>query len=138
MAIFREYESRGKDRSAEDCRRHRGLVEESIKENIGNIISEESIIGCSGNKKIRIPIRGIKEYSFIYGKNKRGAAHGDGDERRGDVVGEVQEGKNFGHGGAGDWDGDEIYETEIRWPLKRGGGPPCFFKDHPANKRSSS
>lgn len=113
MAIFREYESRGKDRSAEDCRRHRELVEESIKENIGNIISEESIIGCSGNKKIRIPIRGIKEYSFIYGKNKRSAAHGDGDERRGDVVGEVQEGKNFGHGGAGDWDGDEIYETEI-------------------------
>ena len=45
MAIFREYESRGKDRSAEDCRRHRELVEESIKENIGNIISEESIIG---------------------------------------------------------------------------------------------
>ncbi|NLV35114.1 MAG: YeaH/YhbH family protein [Clostridiaceae bacterium] len=113
MAIFREYESHGKERSAEDRRRHKELVEESIKENIGNIISEESIIGCSGNKKIRIPVKGIKEYSFIYGKNKRGVAQGDGDERRGDVVGDAQEGRNFGHGGAGDWDGDEIYETEI-------------------------
>ncbi len=113
MAIFREYEFHGKERSAEDRRRHRELVEDSIKENIGSIITQESIIGCNGNKKIVIHIRGIKEYSFIYGKNKRGAAHGDGDERRGDVVGDAQEGKNYGHGGAGDWDGDEIYETEI-------------------------
>ncbi len=113
MAIFREYESHGKERSAEDRRRHRELVEESIKENISSIIMQESIIGCSGNKKIMIPIRGVREYSFIYGKNKRGVAQGDGDERCGDVVGDAQEGRNYGHGGADDWDGDEIYETEI-------------------------
>jgi len=113
MAIIREYDTGGRERSAEDRRRHKELVEESIKKNIGNIISEESIIGQSGNKKIKIPVRGIKEYSFIYGKNKRGAAAGDGEERRGDVVGEDAEGKDYGHGGAGDQEGEEIYETEI-------------------------
>lgn len=113
MAIFREFDAGRSERSAEDRRRHKELVEESIKKNIGNIISEESIIGQSGSKKIKIPVRGIKEYSFIYGKNKKGAASGDGDEKRGDVVGEDEEGKNYGHGGAGDKEGEDVYETEI-------------------------
>jgi len=113
MAIFRDYDSGGRERSSEDRRRHKELVGESIKKNIGSIISEESIIGQSGRKKIKIPVRGIKEYSFIYGKNTKGAATGDGDEKRGDVVGEDVEGRNFGHGGAGDQEGEDIYETEI-------------------------
>ena len=113
MAIIKEYDPGGRERSSEDRRRHKELVEESIKKNIGNIISEESIIGQSGQKKIKIPVKGIKEYSFIYGTNKRGAATGDGDEKRGDVVGEEAEGKNYGHGGAGDQEGEDIYETEI-------------------------
>ena len=113
MAIIREYDTSGRERTAEDRRRHKELIEESIRKNIGSIISEESIIGQNGNKKIKIPVKGIKEYSFIYGKNKRGAAAGDGDERRGDVVGEDAEGKDYGHGGAGDQEGEEIYETEI-------------------------
>jgi uncharacterized protein len=113
MAIFRDYDPGSGDRSAEDRRRHKELVEGSIKKNIGNIIAEESIIGQSGNKKIKIPIRGIREYSFIYGKNTKGAASGDGDEKRGDVAGEDLEGKNTGTGGAGDKEGEDIYETEI-------------------------
>ncbi|HOP75675.1 MAG TPA: DUF444 family protein, partial [Bacillota bacterium] len=71
MAVFRE-SSGDSGRAAEDRRRHRQLVEESIKKNVGKIISEESIIGHSGNKKIKIPIRGLKEYQFIYGKNQPG------------------------------------------------------------------
>lgn len=84
-----------------------------LKKNIGNIIAEESIIGQSGNKKIKIPVKGIKEYSFIYGKYTRGTASGDGDEKRGDVVGEDTEGKGDGQSGAGDMEGEDIYETEI-------------------------
>jgi sporulation protein YhbH len=113
MAIFRDCGQGGRERSSEDRRRHRELVEESIRNNIGGIISEESIIGQSGSKKIKIPIRGVKEYSFVFGKNKRGAATGDGDEKRGDIVGEEEEGKNNGHGRAGCVEGEEIYETEI-------------------------
>lgn len=53
MAIFRDCSNIGKDRSAEDRRRHRELVEESIKKNLGNIIAEQSIIGKSKDKKLR-------------------------------------------------------------------------------------
>ena len=112
MAIFRENNSGGRDRSAEDRRRHRELVEESIKKNLGNIIAEESIIGKSRDKKIKIPIRGIKEFQFVYGKNKPGVGSGNGNEKRGDKFsGEAQNGN--GKGKAGNQEGEEIYETEI-------------------------
>ncbi len=112
MTIFRECNNDGRDRSAEDRRRHKELIEESIKKNLGNIIAEESIIGKSKDKKIKIPIKGIKEYQFIYGRNKPGVGVGDGSEKRGDKFqGEAQ--NNTGKGKAGNQEGDEVYETEI-------------------------
>ncbi|MFZ5989905.1 MAG: sporulation protein YhbH [Bacillota bacterium] len=114
MAIFREFVNSGKDRSAEDKRRHRELVEESIKKNIGNIIAEESIIGQSKDKKVKIPIKGIKEYQFVYGKNGPSAGSGDGSEKRGDKIGEEKAGKKGqGDGQAGNQEGEDIYETEV-------------------------
>lgn len=112
MAIFRE-SAGDSGRAAEDRRRHRQLVEQSIKKNIGQIIAEESIIGQSGSKKIKIPIRSLKEYQFVYGKNKPGVGTGTGDEQRGDVI--SRNGKNGGKGsqGAGNEPGEDIYETEI-------------------------
>jgi sporulation protein YhbH len=111
VAIFREFDSRGRDRSAEDRRRHRELVEDSIKKNIGNIIAEESIIGRSKDRKIKVPIKGIKEYQFIYGKNQKGTGSGTGDEKRGDKIGQEQMEK--GKEKAGNQEGEDIYETEI-------------------------
>lgn len=55
MAIFREFDNRGRDRSGEDRRRHQELVEDAIKRNIKDIVAEESIIGQSKNKKLRFP-----------------------------------------------------------------------------------
>ncbi len=88
MAIFRDQAENHveHDRSIEDRRRHRQLVEKSIKENLGDILSEESIIGETKNKKYKIPIRGIKEYQFIYGANNKGVTTGTGEERRGDRI----------------------------------------------------
>ncbi len=114
MAIFKDAANVGKDRSTEDRRRHRELVEDSIKKNLGNIIAEESIIGQNKDKKIKIPIRGVKEYQFIYGKNVPGVASGDGTEKRGDRIGEDKPGqKGKGLGQAGNQEGEDIYETEI-------------------------
>jgi sporulation protein YhbH len=112
MAIFRECNNDGRDRSAEDRRRHKELVEESIKKNLGNIIAEESIIGKSKDKKIKIPLRGIKEFQFIYGRNKPSVGAGDGNEKRGDKFpGEAKNGQ--GKDKAGNEEGEEVYETEI-------------------------
>ena len=62
-------------------------MEKSIKENLGDILSEESIVGETKNKKFKIPIRGIKEYQFVYGSNNKGVATGTGEEKRGDKIG---------------------------------------------------
>lgn len=112
MAVFREFNPIGHDRSAEDRRRHRELVEDSIKKNLVDILSEESIIGQTKNKKIKIPIRGLKEYQFIYGKNVPGVGSGDGEEKRGDVIGKEKDSDGSGKG-AGNEDGEDIYETEV-------------------------
>jgi uncharacterized protein len=113
MAVFRE-SSGDSGRASEDRRRHRQLVEQSIKKNIGQIIAEESIIGQSGQKKIKIPIKSIKEYQFIYGKNQSGVGSGSGEEQRGDVLSQgPPEGAGQGSQGAGSEPGDDIYETEI-------------------------
>jgi len=116
MAIFRDHNLTpiDHDRAVEDRRRHRQLVEKSIKENLGEILSEESIIGQSKDKKIKIPIKGLKEYEFIFGRNKSGVGSGDGTEKRGQIIGkEKAEGEGKVGKGAGDGEGEDIYETEI-------------------------
>ena len=115
MAIFRDNTINPveHDRSIEDRRRHRQLVEKSIKENLGDILSEESIVGETKNKKFKIPIRGIKEYQFVYGSNNKGVATGTGEEKRGDKIGSAESSGKKGNKGAGNSEGDDIYETEI-------------------------
>ena len=69
MSIFKEHK-RSADRSASDRRRHKQKIEDAIREGVYDIVAEESIIGQDGKKKIRIPVRGIKEFRFVYGDNK--------------------------------------------------------------------
>lgn len=114
MAIFREFNPIEHDRTIEDRRRHQQLVEEAIKKNLVDIISEESIIGQSKDKKIKIPIKGLKEYQFVYGRNIPGVGSGDGSEKRGDKLGsDALKDKGKGNIGAGNDEGEDIYETEI-------------------------
>jgi sporulation protein YhbH len=116
MAVFKDHNLNpiDHDRAVEDKRRHRQLVEKSIKENLGDLLSEESIIGQSKDKKIKIPIKGIKEYQFIYGKNNPTVGSGDGTEKRGQVIGQDKANSGGqGSGSAGNEEGEDIYETEI-------------------------
>ena len=76
------------DRSASDRRRHKQKIEKAIKEGIHDIVAEESIIGQDGKKKIKIPVKGIKEYKFVYGSNNKGVGAGGGhDIKRGQKIG---------------------------------------------------
>ena len=113
MAIFKEGRTAHSDRSQGDRQRHRQLVEESIKKNLGDIIAEESIIGQNRDKKIKIPIRGVKEYRFVFGDNSGGVGSGSGGEERGQVVGRTGRQKDSVPGTVGNDPGEEIYETEI-------------------------
>src|SRR6267154_2286287 len=115
--IFREYrisDSERSDRSAGDRLRHRQKVRESIRENISDIIAEESIIGKNKDKIIKVPLRGIKEYRFIYGENAPGVGQGDGNAQPGQVVGKTgKDGQGQGDGKAGDRPGVDYYETDV-------------------------
>jgi sporulation protein YhbH len=115
--IFREYrisDAERSDRSAGDRLRHRQKVRESIRENIADIIAEESIIGKDKDRVIKVPLRGIKEYRFVYGDNAPGASQGDGDSRPGQVVGKTgKDGLGKGDEHAGDRPGVDYYETDV-------------------------
>jgi hypothetical protein len=115
MVFFRFSEGAGtkSDRSARDRLRHRYKVRDAIKENISDIIGEEPIIGKSGDKIIKIPIRGIKEFRFVYGDNSPGVGSGDGDAERGQIVKKGQEQVGGLPDKAGDQPGEDIYETDI-------------------------
>jgi uncharacterized protein len=113
--IFRSYNSSSgqrSDRSAGDRLRHRQKVREAIRNNIADIIAEESIIGKDKNRIIKVPIRGVKEYRFIYGENSPGVGQGgDGEPKPGDVVGQGKDGKSGQQ--AGDRPGIDYYEPDI-------------------------
>ena len=114
MSIFKQHEASA-DRSASDRSRHKQKIEKAIREGVHNIVAEESIIGQDGKKKIKIPVRGIKEWQFVYGPNQEnkqaGSAPGT-DLQKGQVVkkgGQQQQSGNK----AGKDKGEEYYEVEL-------------------------
>lgn len=113
--IFRPYSSSDSlrsDRSAGDRQRHRDKVLDSIRDNIADLIAEEAIIGQSSDKVVKVPIRFIREYRFVYGENSPGVGTGDGDTEEGQVVGKAQGGEP-GPGPAGNQPGLDYYETDV-------------------------
>ena len=116
MSVFKTHKSNA-DRSASDRSRHKKKIEKAIKKGIHDIVAEESIIGQDGKKKIKIPVRGIKEYRFVYGRGNGskgvGSAQGK-DIKKGQII---KKAKQKGRGGkpekAGDGKGEEYYDVEI-------------------------
>jgi len=114
-SVFRPYaqsEALRSDRSSRDRSRHRQKVREAIRANIADIIAEESIIGQSRDKIIKVPIRGVREYRFIYGDGAPGVGTGDGTTEVGQTVAEGGD-AGHGHGHAGQQPGVDYYETDI-------------------------
>ena len=115
MSIFREHKSSA-DRSAADRKRHKAKIDKAIREGIKDVIADESIIGQDGNKKVKIPVKGIKEYQFVYGendKNQKAGAAGDKQIKRGQVL-RKKKGKSKGKPEkASDKAGEEYYEVEV-------------------------
>jgi hypothetical protein len=114
MSVFSHHKTSA-DRSASDRRRHKRKIDKAIRDGIHDIVADESIIGQDGKKKFRIPVRGIKEYRFVYGNNEKnkkvGSAPGK-DIRRDQVVKEKKRGERKGDK-AGNKPGEEYYEIEI-------------------------
>jgi len=115
-AIFRPYspsDSLQSDRSSGDRQRHREKLREVLKGNIADVISEQSIIGRGPDSIVKVPIRGIKEYRFVYGQNQPRVAQGNGESEQGQKVGKAEGSGNPEDGQAGNMPGEDYYETDV-------------------------
>ena len=54
----------------QDQQRHMEKVREAIKNNLPDLISEESIIMSNGREVLKIPIRSLDEYKIRYNNDK--------------------------------------------------------------------
>jgi len=102
----------------QDQQRHMEKVKEAIKNNLPDLISEESIIMSNGREVIKIPIRSLDEYKIRYNYDKsKHVGQGQGDSKVGDVVardGNSGSGKAPGKGKkVGDVAGEDYYEAEV-------------------------
>lgn len=100
----------------DDQQRHQEKVQEAIRNNLPDLITEESIIMSNGRDVVKIPIKSLDEYKirYNYDKNKH-VGQGNGDSKVGDVVardGSGQQGPGKGQG-AGDQAGEDYYEAEV-------------------------
>ncbi|MBM7694230.1 sporulation protein YhbH [Peribacillus deserti] len=102
----------------DDQQRHQERVQDAIRNNLPDLISEESIIMSNGRDVVKIPIRSLDEYKirYNYDKNKH-VGQGDGESQVGDVVardgsGAQQKGPGKGQG-PGDQSGEDYYEAEV-------------------------
>lgn len=101
----------------QDQQRHMDKVKEAIKNNLPDLISEESIVMSNGRDVIKIPIRSLDEYKIRYNYDKsKHVGQGQGDSQVGDVVAREpgQGNKAPGKGKeAGDKAGTDYYEAEV-------------------------
>lgn len=101
----------------DDQQRHNEKVQEAIRNNLPDLITEESIIMSNGREVVKIPIRSLDEYKirYNYDKNKH-VGQGDGESKVGDVVArDGADGKPGGGKGqgAGDMPGEDYFEAEV-------------------------
>ncbi|GLC90486.1 sporulation protein YhbH [Lysinibacillus piscis] len=101
----------------QDQQRHMEKVQDAIKNNLPDLISEESIVMSNGRDVIKIPIRSLDEYKIRYNyDNSKHVGQGQGDSNVGDVIarepsrGQAQQGTGKE---AGDKPGQDYYEAEI-------------------------
>ncbi|WP_214630460.1 sporulation protein YhbH [Paenibacillus agaridevorans] len=99
-----------------DQARHQQKVQEAIRKNLPDLVSDESIVLSDGRKTVKVPIKSLDESRFIYNYNKKQhVGQGDGDSQVGDVLGvDPQAAKGPGKGkDAGDQPGEDLVDTEI-------------------------
>jgi sporulation protein YhbH len=97
------------EQGTRDALHHRDRVRRKIVEQLKQRIGEEDIIASGPEKKVRVPVKGTRQWRFIYDRGQ-GEGVGQGDGEPGDVLGEG-DGSGAGPGPPGDEPGEEMYEV---------------------------
>jgi sporulation protein YhbH len=103
------------DKGAKDAERHQEKIDDSIRKNMKDVISEESIITRKRGKKVRIPVRGLKDYKFVHGSNDGQAGGvGQGKGKPGDIIDQQQKpGGDPSDGPCKEGEGSDYMEAEV-------------------------
>ena len=98
-----------------DQTRHEKKVEDVIKQQMNDLIVNESIILSDGKNTTTIPIRSLEEFRFRYDPDKKNQT-GQGIRKMvpGEIIG-TENDKGQGGIGAGDEPGEDIYEAEVTY-----------------------
>lgn len=116
MAIvqYSDWELSGKGHK--DAERHRKKIDKSIREQVRNVIAEESIITKKKGRKVKVPIKGLKDWKFLHGHGEDNfdvVGTGTGDGKPGKVIKKIPK-QGQGQGSRpGDTSGENYIETEI-------------------------
>jgi sporulation protein YhbH len=98
----------------QDQIRHQQKVRDVIKQNLPDLITEENIIMSDGKEIIKVPIRSLDEYRFIYNYQKqKHVGQGDGESQVGDVLGRDPVQKPGKGEKPGDQPGQDTVDAEI-------------------------
>lgn len=101
-----------------DQSRHKEKVQEAIKQQLGDLIVDESIILSDGKKAMKIPMRSLEEFRFRFDYNKKNHT-GQSNKKmtNGDILAR-EHGRKQGAGngpGAGEEPGIDVYEAEVTY-----------------------
>ena len=114
MTIVADGDWQFSEKGKKDAERHRQKVDAVIRGQVKDIIGEESIITKGKNGKVKVPIKGLKDYRFVYGRNDEGSGGvGQGEGKPGDVIGRRKVKSDGGSDEPGDQMGEDYMETEI-------------------------
>ena len=96
-----------------DAKRHQKKIDDAIRKGAKDVIGNETIITGEGKKKVRVPVKGLKDYRFVHG-NTSGVSGGmgQGEGQPGDVIGR-KPGKGMPGNGAGQGEGGGDMEAEV-------------------------
>lgn len=104
-----------------DQERHKRKVKEAIRQNLADVVSEESIIMSEGDRVVKVPIRSLDEPRLRYDTGDQPqVGQGQGGTQVGDVIGQGDPGQGQqaagpgkGQGPAGEDAGVDYYEAEL-------------------------
>jgi len=103
-----------KQRGKRDSDRHKKLINDAIKKNGRDLITEYNIITSDGDKKIKIPIRFLDRYKFKYGNLKNKSKIGQGlDVKPGDKFRLRKKNEDKEGAEPGDKEGEVSFEAEV-------------------------
>src|ERR671915_1555831 len=74
-------------KGAIDQARHKQKVKEALRQNLADVVSEQSLITSDGKKIVKVPIRSLEEFKFRFDRgNEENVGAGDGNSQVGDVL----------------------------------------------------